>query len=131
MSDPESTESLAQPNNEMFIRNIGHIAKRGREVEVWMDGVAEPRVGFLAGLDDEYLQVCITATQSLANIRRDVIISIEETGKTLGYYLTHPDALITRSSVTLSEDGVKRIQQKIGHFQRKAAYLYGGSDQDR
>lgn len=113
----EST-GLAQPFEQMFERNVGHIAKRGREVEVWVEGIPEPRVGFLAGLDEEYLQVCLTRTQSLSNIRRDMIASVDETGRSLG-------AFIRDSKGTDEEEVASRIRERVGHFQKKAIAIYG------
>ena len=111
---------LAQPYEQMFERNVGHIAKRGREVSVWIDGQPEPRVGFLAGLDDEYLQVCITKTQTLSNIKRDMISSVDETGLTLG-------ALIRDSRGTDFEEAATKIEKKVGALQKKATSVFGST----
>lgn len=110
---------LAQPYEQMFERNVGHIAKRGREVSVWIEGQPEPRIGFLAGLDEEYLQVCITKTQTLSNIRRDMIASVDETGVTLG-------SLIRDSRGTDFEESAYKVEEKVGHFQKKALAVLGG-----
>lgn len=108
---------LAQPYEQMFERNVGHMAKRGREVEVWVEGQPAPRIGFLAGLDEEYLQLCITKTQTLSNIRRDVIASVDETGLTLG-------GLLRDSRGTVFEQSSMMIEAKVGHFQKKATALF-------
>lgn len=110
----ETQDQLAQQSDDMFVRNCGHAAKRGREVEVWIEGIPTPRVGFLAGLDDEFVQICLTRTQTLSNVRRDSIITLDETGRTIG-------------ALAQAEPGevVDRIRQKIGHFQKRAAFVYG------
>lgn len=114
----ESTERLAQPDGLMFERNVGHIAKRGREVEVWIEGIPDPRTGFLAGLDDEYVQLCLTKTQALSNIRRDHVISIDETGRTLGTYLRDTKG-------TDEESAAQRVKERVINFKHKAMAIYG------
>lgn len=111
-------QRLAQPADLMFERNCGHIAKRGREVEVWVEGIPDPRTGFLAGMDEEFIQVCLTKNSALSNVRIDLIISMEETGRTIG-------ALIRDSRGTDSELQVDKIKEKIGHFQSRASNIYG------
>jgi len=108
-------EHLAQPYEEMFERNVGHAAKRGREVEIWVEGIPESKVGFLAGLDEEYIQVCLTKNQTLSNVRRDMIASMDETGNTIGSYIKEG----------VDPDVVRRIKEKVEHFQKRASYLYG------
>lgn len=109
-------ERLSQPNDLMFERNLVHIARRGREVEVWIEGLPQTKVGFLAGMDDEFIQVCLTKTQTLSNIARSMIVSLDETGKTLG-------GLLRDTRGTPDEDGVKLIRAKISHFQNRASAL--------
>lgn len=111
---------MAQPYEEMFERNVGHVASRGKEVEVWVEGLPSPKVGFLAGLDDEFLQVCITDTQTLSNVRRDSVVSMDETGRTIG-------TLITGAKGTSKEESVLHLRDKVKHFQSKATHLYGRS----
>jgi hypothetical protein len=102
----------------MFERNIGHIAKLGKEVELWVEGLPSPKVGFLAGLDDEFIQLCLTDNQTLSNIRRDMVVSVDETGRTIGS--------LRNESFDGSE--IDRIRQKVKHFQNKASMLYGRRD---
>ena len=98
----------------MFSRNALHIARRGREVEVWIDGLDVPRVGFLAGLDEQYVQVCLTDKQTLSNIRKSSILSMDETGNTLGKYI---------KAGSLDPETIKRIEEKISGFRKRASYL--------
>src|SRR3954465_13618750 len=79
---------LAQPAYAMFERNIAHFAKKGREVEVWIEGIPDAKVGFIAGLDEEYLQLCLTDSANLSSVRRDMIISVDETGFSIGKLIT-------------------------------------------
>lgn len=109
-------ERLAQPYDEMFERNIAHVGRRGREVEIWVEGIPEPKVGFAAGLDEEYLQLCLTKNANLASIRRDLIASMDETGTSLG-------KLIRESRGNEDEYRVNKIRDKIGSFQKRASYV--------
>ena len=108
-------ESLSQPEAQMFERNIGHMAKREREVLVWVRGINDPKTGFVAGLDESSLQLCLTSNQGLSLIRRSDIVTIEETGNTLG--------TLVRSGI-ISQDVVDAIREKTEHFKRKATALY-------
>ena len=49
-------DKLAQDEASMFERNIAHLARRGKEVEIWLRGVPDSRVGLIAGLDGQYIQ---------------------------------------------------------------------------
>jgi hypothetical protein len=108
-------EKLEQPEDSMFSRNAGHIARRGREVSVAVVGFDEPKVGFLAGLDEEYVQICLTTDQTLANVHRQYIVSMDETGNTIGSFI----------KAGMDPDITKRIQEKTVNFQKRASYLYG------
>lgn len=112
---------LSQDRNEMFERNLGHIARGAREVKLWVDGVEEPRVGFLAGLDEQFIQVCLTDSQTLSTIDREFLTMLEETGNTLGTY--------ARDNV-LDSETVGRIRDKISHFQSVAQKLYPRQSKD-
>lgn len=80
-----SSVQLSQPNDEMFLRNLAIMASRGQEVEVETAGDKEPLVGYLAGLDDEFLQICTsTDTVDLCLVSRIQITTISPTGITLG-----------------------------------------------
>jgi hypothetical protein len=117
----ESDVRLAQPDDLMFERNVGHFAKRGREVEIWLEGIPEPKVGFLAGLDEQFLQLCLTKNAALSNIRIDLVVSMEDTGRTIG-------TLIKKSRGTPDEEAAaSKIKEKINHFQNRASTIYGGS----
>lgn len=108
-------DKLAQPDAQMFERNIGHIAKREREVSIWLSGVPQPRIGFIAGLDEVSLQLCSTENQGLSIIKRSDIVTIDETGNTLGQ--------LVRSG-KIDQDTVNRIREKTEHFKKKATALY-------
>ena len=108
-------DKLAQPDADMFERNIGHLARRGKEVEIWLRGVPDPRVGFIAGLDDQYIQICLTDNQTLSQLHRNDIVSLEETGQSLG--------ILARDGI-LEEDEIDRIRERVEHFRRKASALY-------
>ena len=108
-------DRLAQPDADMFVRNIGHLARRGREVEIWLRGVPQSRVGFIAGLDEEYVQVCLTDNQTLSQLHRDDIVTLDETGNSLGIY--------ARDDI-LTPEAIDRIKERIEHFRRKATALY-------
>lgn len=112
-------QRLAQPNALMFERNMIHIARRGREVEVWLEGLPEPKVGFLSGLDDDFLQLCLTKSQVSSNVARDMIISVDETGRTLG-------ALTRDSRGTPDEQLWQRVKVRVERFQNKAAAIVAG-----
>jgi hypothetical protein len=108
----ESSDQLAQSSDQMFVRNCGHAAKRSREVEVWIEGIPTPRIGFLAGLDEEFLQLCLTEGQTLSTVRRDLVVSMEETGRQLGKMARDGE---------IGEDAANRIRKQTEHFQRVAA----------
>ena len=115
----EDVESLAQEGDSMFVRNVGHASSRGREVIIHLDGMP-PVVGFFAGLDDEFVQVCLSSNQALVEIKRVYIIMVEETGKTLNNHAK----LTSGPESILTEDEVRRIREKTDHFRRKSAYLF-------
>lgn len=104
-------QTLAQPSEVMFERNVGHIAKRAGEVEVYVEGIAEPKIGFLAGMDEQYLQVCLSKNGTLSNIRRDMIVSVDETGRSI------------QDIVRLSQYDKVRLRTKF--FQKRAIEVYG------
>lgn len=112
-------DRLSQPQDLMFERNVGHIAKRGREVEIWIEGIPQSKTGFLAGLDDDFIQMCISKSGTLSNVRRDMIVSMDETGVTIG-------TMIRDSRGTIHEGHVLKIKEKVNHFQKKAEAIYGG-----
>jgi hypothetical protein len=111
-------DKLAQPYDAMFERNIGHVAKGGREVEVWVEGLPEPKVGFVSGLDEEFVQLCLTKNASLSNIRIDMIVSMDETGVNMG-------GLIRGSRGTDESDRIDMISKKTNFFQKKASKILG------
>ena len=65
----------------MFERNVAHLASRWKEVRVTSSTSA--KVGFLAGLDEKYIQLCVTSNGKMDLILRDKIITLEETGRSL------------------------------------------------
>ncbi len=120
MNTMEEPQHLAQPSDTMLERNLGHLAKRGREIEVWIEGITDPKTGFIAGLDEEFLQMCLSKNASLSNVRRDMIVSLDETGLNIGN-------LIRDARGTPDEFRVERIREKINFFQKHAAFVLGKS----
>lgn len=107
-------ESLAQQGDVMFERNIAHIARAGREVQVWVEGIPEPRIGFVAGLDEQFLQVCLSQSpNALANLGLDYVISVEETGMTLGLYAKAGE----------DPEALARIKDKVNPFRNHATQV--------
>lgn len=110
---------LPQPGDSMFIRNVGHMAARGREARLWIINHPNPVIGFFAGLDDKYIQVCKTNDSSLTNIEKTFIVMIEETGNTLWEY---------EKIGTLSLDGkpvdVRLLREKTYYFRKKASKVF-------
>ncbi|MDP9342522.1 MAG: hypothetical protein M3Q23_10625 [Actinomycetota bacterium] len=115
------TVDIAQPEYDMFERNIAHLASRGREVRVRVrgdhphadEGADRPGahssreyVGFLAGLDEGYIQICRTDNQCHVLIDRDAITEVEATGRSIWTY--EQDGIDSRS--------LKRIKAGCGHF---------------
>lgn len=111
----EHTDVLVQPSELMFERNVGHLAMRGKEVEVFVEGLTEPRVGFICGLDEEFLQLVLTKNQTFSHLRRDMLISMDETGETIGTYVKSG---VDRSVINI-------ITDKTANFRIKASHLYG------
>lgn len=76
------TKKLAQDDAVMFERNISIIASKTREI-VACTAAGVECVGFVAGLDDEWIQICRSEDgTSMSLLRRDVI-EVSETGQTL------------------------------------------------
>ena len=63
-------------------------------------------VGFLAGLDEGYVQICRTDNQSLVLIARDEITEIEASGNTIRSY----------EKEGMSSTSLKRIKDGCWHF---------------
>lgn len=82
MPDQREQKKLAQVGDVMFERNLSHLASKGRELIVQTSG-GDEFIGFAAGLDDEYLQVCLTDDQTLVLLNRSYLSSIMETGRSL------------------------------------------------
>ncbi len=116
---------LAQPEYDMFERNIAHLASRGREVRVRVGGgpsngneaadgpgadSSREYLGFLAGLDEGFLQLCRTDNQCFVLIDRDAVTEIEATGKSLWTY----------EREGIEPHSVKRMKDGCGHFMQVA-----------
>lgn len=82
MPNQAEQKKLAQIGDVMFERNLSHLASKGRELILSTAG-GEEFVGFVAGLDDEYIQVCLTDDQSLALVNRSYLSTISESGRSL------------------------------------------------
>lgn len=117
---------IAQPGEQMFERNIGHQARLGKEVRVLTDR-AEPVVGFWAGMDDAFLQLCKTDDQTLILIDRSVIHTVEETGVFLRDMEEDEDVDVRMKA--------RRIRERTQHFQRWAdralALMKGTASRDQ
>lgn len=114
----ESLRGIAQPRDSMFLRNVGHMASRGREAQVRVSYQSEPIVGFFAGLDEGYVQVCVTSDQTLEMVDRSAIVSVKETGRTLSDLHHKLDAM-----------ALETLRKKIDHFQRKMSFTLGRKQQ--
>lgn len=79
----EKKRRLAQSEDEMMERNLALIVARGKEVDVRTSVTDSPYTGFVAGLDEFYLQICLTKNSSQILVNRDHIVAIESTGRTL------------------------------------------------
>lgn len=99
-------DRLAQPAEEMFERNVAHLARGGREVAIRVDGQAEPIVGFFSGMDEAFIQLCRTETQLQTLIDRTAIVAVDETGRTIATY--------ERGGI--SDDALGRLRGRIRHF---------------
>lgn len=105
--DSQIDDRLAQPAEEMFERNVAHLARGGREVAVVVDGQPEPIVGFFSGMDAAFIQVCRTETQLQTLIDRTAIVAVDETGRTIATY---------ERGEALAEDELGRLRNRIRHF---------------
>lgn len=106
-------KGIAQPKDTMFVRNVAHAASRGKEVTI-KTKLGDEVTGFVAGLDEEFIQICDTADQSLEIISRanGNISSFKETGKTLTSY--------TREG--FEPEKLKRIRDRVEHYSKKMSF---------
>lgn len=100
---------LAQPGEQMFERNVAHQARLGKEVRVVTDKV-DPVVGYWAGMDDGFVQLCKSSDQTLILIDRSVIHTVEETGRFLRDMEEAADVNVRMKA--------KRIRERTQHFAR-------------
>lgn len=114
-------ERIAQPRHTMFERNIGHMGSRGREVALRLTYQSEPVIGFFAGIDEGYVQLCLTIDQTLETFSREHVVSVKETGRTIND--------LQREGV--DEQSVERLRKKIEHFQKKMSYTFQRKSQQR
>lgn len=101
----EDIGALAQSDSKMFERNVAILAAQGQQVYIVTSNEEESLTGFLAGLDENWLQVCIsTRTQfSLSLVNRQQIVSIASTGLRLEH---------------MSPFEREEIERHTSHFQR-------------
>lgn len=71
------------PGNQLFQKYLATRATKGRELEI--KTVPEDYVGFVTGLDHEWVQLCLTGKDDLTAtiIQVGHITGIKETGRTL------------------------------------------------
>ncbi len=81
MSEPVEERKLSQSSDKMFERNVAILASKGREVILSVND--ENSTGFLAGLDERYVQLCRSSNGRLVLFTRSQIFSVEETGLSL------------------------------------------------
>ncbi len=84
---------VAQPDEQMFERNIAHMASERREVVVTLD--TEPvleHVGFIAGLDEQWLELCISRSTDKVLLQRDAIVSVSGTRRRLSTLPPGPES---------------------------------------
>ncbi len=74
--------ALAQEKDQMWERNLSIIASKNREVEV-ITTYEEELIGFIAGLDEQFVQVCLSKSAVQVLVNRNHLIQIQETGKDL------------------------------------------------
>jgi hypothetical protein len=80
--DTKPQRRLAQASDAMFERNLSILAARGKELAI-ATTTPETFIGYASGLDEEYLQMCLSEDQSLVLINREYIVRVSETGETL------------------------------------------------
>lgn len=76
------TRKLAQPADLMFERNFAILASKAKELRITTSN-RDIYEGFASGLDDEFVQLCLTSDNSLLLINRSYIVDVVETGNTL------------------------------------------------
>ena len=121
----------------MFERNVAYLASRGREVRIrthrlstppfrdvvrgeGADGEDREYVGFIAGLDEFWLQLCLTETQYMVQIDRLAIATMEDTGRTL---YTYTDGEFDEGGEwiePMDAESIKRLKMGTRPFARTA-----------
>lgn len=104
----EGERKLAQLGDQMFERNLAILAAKGREICV-STTIDDEYTGFASGLDDEYLQLCLTDDQSHVLVNRSYVVRLEETGRTL-------------DDVEETVDGARRIRERVRMFMMISGY---------
>jgi hypothetical protein len=102
---------IAQPDESMFERNLGHLATRGKEVAIYVDVDFDlPIIGFLAGLDQEWIELASEDGRSWFLSRRK-IVAIKTTGRVID---------------DIEEAGAKRVvRDQCHHFMKRMSYAFG------
>lgn len=78
----EIGRKLSQEGSIMTERNLAIWGSRGQELMLTMDNDLQ-FVGFLAGLDEETVQVCLTTDASLVLLNREKVAVTKPTGRQL------------------------------------------------
>lgn len=76
------TRKLAQPADLMFERNFAILASKAKELRIQTSN-GDVYQGFASGLDDEYVQLCLSDNSALMLINRSYIVDVVETGLSL------------------------------------------------
>ncbi len=79
MTDPRT---LAQSEDTMWERNLSIIASKNREVCV-VTTFEDELIGYIAGLDKQFVQICLSDSATQVLINRVHLILVRETGKEL------------------------------------------------
>lgn len=99
---------LAQLGDIMFERNLAILSAKGKEIRV-STTTRDDYIGFASGLDDEYLQLCLTEDQTHVLVNRSYVVRLEETGQTL-------------DDIEATVDGGGRIRERIRMFMQISGY---------
>lgn len=89
----------------MFERNLAILAGKGQEIEV-VTAADDRHIGFAAGLDNEYLQICASDGQRMHLINREFIVQVTGTGRFM-------------SDLSVAAEGL--VRANCSHFQSVAA----------
>lgn len=81
MSQPKVID-IAYPENQLTQRYLGSRAVQGKELEFFLSD-NEIVTGFVTGIDDDNLQVCVTPSLGAEMLSTRHVLRVRETGKIL------------------------------------------------